>query len=111
MQWAARRPSPIQVEAHPALTATLMSKTGTLTLHLVNYAGPRHDRAHTVTEAFMPISDVPVAVRIPEGARVSRVRMWQAGQDLSYKMEDGWLKVAVPQIEEYEAVAIELAKA
>ena len=78
VQWAARRPSPIQVKAHPALTATLMSKTGTPTLHLVNYAGPRHDKAHTVTEAFMPISDVPVAV---------------------------------PQIEEYEAVAIELAKA
>jgi uncharacterized membrane protein len=110
VEWAARRPNPIQVEAHPTLTATLMAKPGILALHLVNYAGPRHDKAHTVTEAFLPISDVPVAVRIPEGAEIAGVRTWRAGQDLKYRIEDGWLKVAVPQIEEYEAVAISLAK-
>jgi len=61
-----------------------------------------------IREEFLPVTDIKVRIRIPQGRAVRDVSLLRSGQVLTAESHDGWLDVTVPRVLIHEAVKVEL---
>ncbi len=105
--WLAARRS-YQAPFVPGVLPHLVASRDTAVLHLLADTGNKnkHLRAR---EEYLPVTDVQVRFRIPDGKRVKSVSLLRAGRTLAGEVREGWLEVAVPRVWIHEAIRVDLA--
>jgi len=87
----------------PHLTAT----NGTILLHLLADTGNKTKKLR-IREEFLPVENVNVRIRIPDGRKVKSVSLLRAGSVASRARTSGWIEVTVPKVLIHEAVKVDL---
>jgi hypothetical protein len=62
-----------------------------------------------VRQQFVPVRNVEVRVRVPEGRRVRAVKLARAARTLPHSMSDGYAFVKLPELHIAELVHFQLA--
>jgi hypothetical protein len=97
-----------EIEYRPGVMPHLMASNSTLLLHLLADTGNKNKHLRS-REEFLPVMDVKVRIRVPEGRSVRGVSLLRAGQRLPANARNGWLDVTVPRVLIHEAVKVDLA--
>jgi hypothetical protein len=97
-----------EIEYQSGVTPHFMASRDVLLLHLLADTGNKnkHLRAR---EEFLPVADVKVRIRVPQGRSVRSASLLRSGESLPSASRDGWLDVTVPSVFVHEAVKVELA--
>jgi hypothetical protein len=96
-----------EIEYQPGVMPHFMASRDVLLLHLLANTGNKNKHLR-IREEFLPVTNVKVRIRIPEGRAVRTVSLLRSGQTLAADVRDGWLDVTVPQMLIHEAVKVEL---
>jgi hypothetical protein len=101
----------VRVEAPGLLDTSLMAADGRLVLHLVNLSAPNvvFSTHRRIMEEILPIHDVKVTVRLPDGRRCKTARAAVAGQAVTTSQDGQWLTFSLPRLNEFESILLELA--
>jgi len=87
----------------------LMVSSDVILLHLLANTGNKNKHLR-IREEFLPVTNVKVRIRIPEGRTVRQVSLLRAGDVFSpLPAHNGWLDVTVPRVFIHEAVKVQLA--
>ena len=79
-----------------------------LLLHLLADTGNKNKHLRS-REEFLPVVDIKVRIRVPQGRSVKSVSLLRSGQALPLALREGWLDVTVPRVWIHEAVRVDLA--
>jgi hypothetical protein len=104
--WAANEAPPVEVEGPGIVDVTVWRQRDSMTVHLVNLTNPMMMKG-PIREA-LPIGPLRVRVRLPAGARPTKVQLLTAGTTVAVQPIDGVLTLTVPSVEVHEVVAIDL---
>ncbi|HKE23267.1 MAG TPA: beta-galactosidase trimerization domain-containing protein [Bryobacteraceae bacterium] len=105
--WLAARRS-YEIEYQPGLMPHLMASDNVLLLHLLADTGNKNKHLR-IREEFLPVTDVKLRIRVPQGRTVRSVSLLRNGAALPRTVSAGWLNVTVPRVFIHEAVKVELA--
>jgi hypothetical protein len=97
-----------QIEYVSGVTPHFMASRDVLLLHLLADTGNKNKHLRT-REEFLPVADVKVRIRVPQGRSVRSASLLRSGQGLPTTVRDGWLDVTVPRVLIHEAVKVDLA--
>jgi hypothetical protein len=97
-----------EIEYQPGVTPHLMASRDVLLLHLLADTGNKNKHLRS-REEFLPVADVKVRIRVPQGRSVKSASLLRSEQDLPLALRDGWLDVTVPRVWIHEAVKVDLA--
>ncbi len=97
---AARGDIPVGLEGHPDVLVTLRLQRGRKLIHLVNTTGRER-----YLEVFTPVRGLNLTVRSEQAPD----RAWRAstGDELDFEYADGVVRVLVPELVDYDIVALE----
>jgi hypothetical protein len=98
---------PITVSGPGVLDVTVWTQKDSMTVHLVNLTNPMMMKGPI--RELMAVGEQAVRVRLPEGRKVTRVQLLNAGVTPIYTLEDGWLSTRVPSVLDHEVIAVDLA--
>lgn len=104
--WACNEPQPVEVEGPGVLDVTAWRQRDSMTVHLVNLTNPMMMKGPL--RETIPVGPFTVRVRLPEGARPSRVRLLTAGVTAATQFANGTARLTVPSVELHEVIAIDL---
>ena len=96
-----------EVERPSGVTPHLTATRDTILLHLLADTGNKTKKLR-IREEFLPVENVKVRIRIPEGRPVKSVSLLRAGAPLPSRVANGWLDVTVPRVFIHEAVRVEV---
>jgi hypothetical protein len=96
------------IEARAGLTPHLTATNDTILLHLLADTGNKTKKLR-IREEFLPVENVNVRVRIPDGRKVKSVSLLRAGAVSSRARTPGWIEVTVPKVLIHEAVTVDLS--
>jgi hypothetical protein len=105
---AAPAPPPCQIQAPAALIANLATRGDSFVLHLTNWTGNKLERAGANEYYLAPVENVRVRFAIPEGRRVRRVEVLVPAPFRASR-KAGTLEIALPRVEAYQGIRIDLA--
>ncbi len=97
-----------EVAHRSGLMPQLMASRDTILLHLIADTGNKTKKLR-IREEFLPVVDVKVRVRVPDGRTVRGVSLMRAGTKIAAATRDGWIEVTVPRVLIHEAVRVDLA--
>lgn len=97
-----------EIEYRSGVMPHFMASDRTLLLHLLADTGNKNKHLRS-REEFLPVPDVKVRIRVPQGRGVRAVSLLRAGERLSATPKNGWLDVTVPRVLIHEAVRVDLA--
>jgi hypothetical protein len=96
-----------ELEFRPGLLSQFASSEETLLLHLLANTGNIWKKL-LVQEEYLPVKNVRVRLRLPQGRTVKSVAlMWSAVRP-SWSVRNGWVELTVPQVQVYEVVRVNL---
>jgi hypothetical protein len=95
------------LEYRPGLMAQFASSPDTLLLHLVANTGNIWKKL-LVQEEFLPIKNVRVRLRLPQGRSVKSVALMWSKAKAAWSVREGWVELTLPQVQVYEAVRVDL---
>jgi hypothetical protein len=98
---------PYEVDFRQGLMAEFAATRDTLLLHLLADNGNIWKK-RLVEETFLPLENVQVRVRIPEGRQVRSVSLMWSNSAAPWTVKDGWVDLTVPRVRIYEVVRIDL---
>jgi hypothetical protein len=104
--WATNEPAPVTVEGKGILDISVWRQKNSMTVHLVNLTNPMMMKGPL--REVIPLSRQQVSIRMPEGSRVSRVRLLVAGAAAPHHNEGGVIHLTVPSIGVHEVLALDL---
>lgn len=78
-----------------------------LVLHLIANNGSIWKKT-LVQEEFLPLPNVHVRLRLPEGRTAKSVALLWSGATPAWKVREGWVELTVPQVHLYEVAQVEL---
>ena len=97
-----------EVEFRPGLMSQFASSQDTLVLHLLANTGNIWKKL-LVQEEFLPVKDVRVRLRLPQGRSANSVALMWSGAKPAWRVRDGWVELTVPQVTMYEVIRVDLA--
>ena len=103
--WATNEDPPVAVTGPGVLDVTVWQQKSSLTVHLVNLTNPMMMKGPI--RELIPIGEQKVRVRLPDGARASKVRLLAAGQSPRFERAGPYLSFTVASILDHEVVAID----
>jgi hypothetical protein len=103
--WLAARQS-YRIPFTSGLLPHFVSSRDTIVLHLLADTGNKNKHLRT-REEFLPIAQIPVRVRIPEGRTARSATLLRSGLSLPFSARDGWLELTVPHVLIHEAVRVD----
>ena len=98
VRWTSRLSSGITI---------VSSHFGVFLLHLLADTGNKTNKLR-IREDFLPVENVKVRVRVPEGRSVRSVSLLRGGAGLQSRVAGGWVEVTVPRILIHDAVRVDL---
>src|SRR5439155_21726311 len=106
MKWAANEPQPVEVDGPGLLDVTAWRQRASMTVHLVNLTNPMMMKGPL--RETIPVGPLIVHIRLPEGARASKVQLLSAGVTADAGAANGVLRVTVPSVDVHEVIALDL---
>jgi len=103
--WTCGEVPPVEVEGPGLLDVTVFRQAGSLTVHLVNFTNPMTMRGPY--RELIPVGPERVRLRLPTGFVPRRAQLLASGKDVPLDIEDGVLRVVVPEIADHEVLAVE----
>jgi hypothetical protein len=105
--WLAARRA-YEMPFRSGVTPHLMAGRDVILLHLLADTGNKSKHLR-VREEFLPVLDVKVRVRVPQGRTVRAVSLLRSGEKVTASPRDGWLDLTVPRVLIHEALRVDLA--
>jgi hypothetical protein len=96
-----------ELEFRPGLMPQFASSPDTLLLHLLANTGNIWKKL-LVQEEFLPVKNVRVRLRLPQGRTAKSVALMWSGAAPSWSVRDGWVELTVPQVQVYEVIRVDL---
>ena len=96
--------SPVEVKGEGILEMFAWETEPGLALHLINYTNPHMLRGWV--RQFYPVGRQEVAIRLPDEMRIADVSLLRAGHSIPFARENGAIRFEIPQIVDYEVVAL-----
>jgi hypothetical protein len=96
-----------ELEFRPGLMPQFASSHDTLLLHLLANTGNIWKKL-LVEEEFLPVKNVRVRLRLPQGRSAKCVALMWSGARASWSVREGWVELAVPQVQIYEVIRVDL---
>ena len=96
-----------EVELRLGLMPQFLASPDTLLLHLLADTGNIWKES-LARQQFLPVTDIKVRIRVPQGRRVKSLSLVRAGQCPKWVQRDGWIEFTVPRVLIYETVQVEL---
>jgi hypothetical protein len=106
VNWAADEPSPVTVTGPGMLDVTIWRQESSLTVHLVNLTNPMMMKGPL--REFLPTPPQNVSVRLPGGAKPTKVQLLVGGQTPRVQVSNGVVSLTIPSITDHEVIAIDL---
>ena len=106
VEWATNEEPPVTVSGHGVLDVTAWRQKNSLTVHLVNLTNPMMMKGPL--RELIPVSEQQVRLRLPDGARVSKVHLLAADKKPHFTQRGRELHVVVPSILDHEIVAVDI---
>ena len=104
--WATNEPAPVTVEGKGVLDTSVWGQKNSMTVHLVNLTNPMMMKGPL--REVIPLPNQEVSILIPEGRRVSAVRLLVAGGSPHYRKDGASIRLTVPSIGVHEVIALDL---
>lgn len=105
--WAANEPMPATVEGKGVVDVAVWGQKNSMTVHLVNITNPMMMKGPV--REVIPLPGQKLRIRVPDGRRVAKVRLLEAGAAVPYREERGAILVEVPTVHVHEVVALDFA--
>jgi hypothetical protein len=99
---------PYELEFRPGLMHEFAASRDTLLLHLLANTGNIWKKL-LVQEEFLPILNVRMRLRLPQGRSAKSVELMWGGGKPAWSVRDGWVEITVPQVTMYEVIRVDLA--
>jgi hypothetical protein len=96
-----------EVERRPGLLPHLTASSSSVLLHLLADTGNKGKKLRE-REEFLPIDNVRVRLRIPEGRTLRSASLLRSAKQLDIATRDGWFGTVVPRVLIHEAVRLDL---
>ena len=97
-----------EVEYRSGLTPHLVASESTLLLHLLADTGNKTKHLR-IREEYLPVKNVKVKIRIPEGRRARGVSLLRGGAALAGDLMHRDVELTVPRVLVHEAIRVDLA--
>jgi hypothetical protein len=97
-----------EVEFRLGLMPQFAASRDTLLLHLLADTGNVWKEL-PAREQFLPVTNIRVRVRVPQGRDVKSVSLLRTEQSPKWAVRDGWVELTVPRVLIHEVVRVELA--
>jgi hypothetical protein len=81
---------------------------GDLALWVLGNVGFKDAAAGRMRQQYLPLSEVEVAIRIPEGRQAKGMRLIRADRAISFREEDGYAVGTIPTLHIAEIVHLKL---
>lgn len=98
---------PVSVEGPGLLDVAVWQQADSLTVHMVNLTNP-HMLKGPVREAH-PVGEQRIRLRLPLGCTVNGAHLLSGNKLGDWQVADGVLSAVVPQVDEHEVLAVDLA--
>jgi hypothetical protein len=106
VEWATNEEPPVSVSGVGVLDVTAWRQKNSMTVHLVNLTNPMMMKGPL--RELIPVSEQQVRLRLPDGARVSKVHLLAADRKPRFTQRGRELHIIVPSILDHEIVAVDL---
>jgi len=106
-RWALTNDLPVTVKGNGVLDVTVWKQEKSMTVHLVNFTNPMMMKGPF--RELLPVGEQEVSIKIPVKSAVKGVNLLVSGQNVSYDINEGYLKLKIPQILDNEVIAVDLA--
>jgi hypothetical protein len=103
--WALNEEPVVSVKGPGVIDVTAWRQEKSMTVHLVNLTNPMMMKGPF--RELIPV-DAEVSIKIPENSEVKAVRLLARNQNPKFVTIEGRIKLSVPQISDYEIVALDL---
>jgi hypothetical protein len=100
----------VTIDGPGLIDTSVMDKPGSRVVTLVNFnthGGMRSGNRRAVEEVI-PLHDLELTVRIPDGARCTGAELAVAGQAVPYRQDAGAVHVRIPRMVEFESLLLSL---
>ena len=103
-------PQPYKLKAPQGVHGILRRAVkGDLALWVLGNVGFKDAAAGRMRQQYLPLSEVEVAIRIPEGRQAKGMRLIRADRAISFREEDGYAVGTIPTLHIAEVVHLVLA--
>ncbi len=104
-------PQPFRLEAPRGVYGVLRrSSNGDLALWVIANVGFKDAASGRMRQEYTPLTDIEVAIRIPEGKQAKSLRLLRAAQDASnFRVDDGFALATIPRLHIAEIVHLALS--
>jgi hypothetical protein len=106
VEWATNEPPVVEVTGPGVLDVTVWRQKDSMTVHLVNLTNAMMMKGPI--REFIPAGEQMVRLRLPEGAKASKVRLLAADSRPRVQRFGQQLTIQVPSILDHEVIAIDL---
>ena len=105
-------PQPFRLNAPRGVYGVLRRATnGDLALWVLANVGAKDAASGRMRQEYVPVSNVEVAIRIPEGKEARTVAFLRTGTEAtSFRIEDGYVVATIPQVHIAEVVHLSLKR-
>ena len=107
VEWAVNEARPVEVTGLGMFDVTAWKQKKSMTVHLVNLSNPMAMRPNV--HELIPSHPQRVVVRLPQGAKATKVQLLVAGRVVPVEQSGGLMKLVVPSVLDHEVIAIDLA--
>jgi hypothetical protein len=105
--WATNEPAPVTVDGKGVLDISVWGQKNSMTVHLVNLTNPMMMKGPL--REVIPTPAQQVRILVPDGRRVTKVRLLVAGGETHYRQDRASIRLGVPSIGVHEVVALDFA--
>ena len=106
IRWVAGPNPPVTIHGTGVIETFAWETEAGFAVHVLNYTNPAMHRGWL--RAFYPIGPQEVRMVLPANARVARVELLRAEQDVPFLVRDGAVSFTIPGVADYEVAAVHL---
>jgi len=107
IRWLLDGDAPVAIEGKGVIESFAWQTERGFAVHVLNYTNPAMHRGWI--REFFPIGEQKVRMRLPNGAKPTRVELLRAESDVPFRVSGGHLEFVIPKVEDYEIAAIHSA--
>ena len=102
-------PKPFTLSAPTGVYGVLRrARNGDLVMWVLANVGFKDASAGRMRQDFVPVSNVEIGVRVPQGRQVRSIRLLRASRNVPFRLENGYAMVKIASLHIAEAVHLEL---
>ena len=107
IRWVAGANPPVTIQGEGVVEAFAWETEAGFAVHILNYTNPAMHKGYI--RQFYPIGLQKVRMKLPAGARVTRVELLRAETNVAFRVSGGGIEFTVPKVADYEVAAVHSA--